>query len=177
MTISNSTVRKQLFCLIFLAASHVGMAQTNLPKTLSQAHVQTIQLSSEEILQAFANVRDDAEVQDVTGTRAVNYWYAEGRFVSRWSNGIDCGEVVGAWRVENNLRCITISSGLAQRIGKESCSAVFRRGKKYLSSNSDGSIHGIHTLSPLLEPSEAITSDASTHLQVQTPKMEQDCDF
>ena len=39
MTISNSTVRKQLFCLIFLAASHVGMAQTNLPKTLSQDSV------------------------------------------------------------------------------------------------------------------------------------------
>ena len=39
MIISNSTVRKQTFCVIFLAGSRMGMAQTNLPKTLSQDSV------------------------------------------------------------------------------------------------------------------------------------------
>lgn len=109
-----------------------------------------MQLSGEEILQAFNDVRDDAKVQDAAGTRAVNYWYADGRFVSRWNNAVDSGEVAGTWRVENDLRCITISSGLAQRIGQESCGPVFRRGNTYLSFNPDGSVHGIHTLSPLL---------------------------
>ena len=33
-----------------------------------------IALTTQEIRDAFTNVRDDAEVQDAAGTRAVNYW-------------------------------------------------------------------------------------------------------
>ena len=77
-----------------------------------------------------------------------------GRFISRWSNSVDSGEVVGTWRVENNQRCITISKGVPQRVGKESCGPIFRRGNTYLSINADGSIHGIHSLTPLSQVSK-----------------------
>ena len=145
---------QQLFCLTFFAGSPLAIAEAARAAGPGEPEVQTIQLSDTEILRAFSDVRDDAEVQDAASTRAVNYWYADGRFISLWNNGIDSGEVTGTWRVENNLRCITISAGLPERIGEESCNPVFRRGDKYVSFNSDGSIHGIHTLSPLLQSSE-----------------------
>ncbi|MFK8048380.1 MAG: hypothetical protein AB8B81_08105 [Halioglobus sp.] len=137
------------FCVAAISSFSSALAQTNLPKTLSAPDETAIQLTDEEIIRAFSDVRDNAEVQDVAKTRAVNSWYADGRFISRWNNGVDSGEVTGTWRVENDLRCVTISSGLPQRHGQESCGPVYRRGSKYLSVNSDGSIHGIHTLSPL----------------------------
>ncbi len=37
-------------------------------------------LTTEEILSAFSDVVDSAEVQDSRGTTALNYWYADGRF-------------------------------------------------------------------------------------------------
>ena len=158
MTTSNDIVNGRIlylcfFCLACLATSPSARAETNVPEAASEPDASAVQLSDEEILQAFANVRDDAIVQDAAGTRAVNRWHADGRFMSRWSNGTDSGEVTGTWRVENDLRCITISTGLPQRVGQESCGPVFRRGSKYLSINSDGSIHGVHTLSPLVQPS------------------------
>ena len=108
-----------------------------------------VRLSTEEIKQAFANVRDEAQVQDSAGTTAVNYWYADGRFVNEWSSQNDSGRVTGRWRAENDQRCILISSGLPDRIGKETCGPVYRRGQIYLSLNPDGSIHGKHRLSPM----------------------------
>lgn len=144
----------RFFCLASLLISPLAMTETKLPKILSEPEAPAIPLDGEEILQAFADVRDDAKVQDAAGSRAVNLWYTDGTFISRWSNGVDSGEVTGTWRVENDMRCITISTGLPQRVGKESCAAVFRRGSEYLSFNSDGSIHGIHTLSSLKRPSK-----------------------
>lgn len=108
-------------------------------------------LSSAAIVRAFADVRDDAQVQDATDTTAVNHWYADGRFTNRWTNTIGTGEVTGRWRAANDQRCITILSGLPTREGKETCSPVYRRGDTYLSLNSDGSIHGIHKLTPMVQ--------------------------
>lgn len=108
-----------------------------------------VQLTGEKITQTFANVRDHAEVQDSAKTRAENTWCANGQFISRWRNAKNSGVVTGTWRVKEDLRCITILSGVESRIGKESCSPVFKSGSKYLSKNQDGTIHGIHTLSSL----------------------------
>ena len=107
------------------------------------------QLSTAAIIQAFNNVRDEAQVQDAAGTSAVNHWYADGRFSNRWRNTAGSGEVTGRWRAADDQRCVTILSGLPAREGKETCSPVYRRGDRYLSLNPDGSIHGIHTLTPL----------------------------
>lgn len=109
------------------------------------------QLTGEEILQAFANVRDDAVVQDKVGTRAVNYWYADGKFISRWSNERGAGDVSGSWRVQNGLRCTTVRTGIPGRMVEESCGAILRSGSNFISLNADGSIHGVHTLSRIPE--------------------------
>ena len=108
-----------------------------------------IQLTGDEILAAFNDVRDDAVVQDSDGTRAVNYWYADGRLVNNWANESDSGTVKANWRVEDDLRCVTIVSGLPERVDVETCGPVHRRGDQYLSFNQDGSVHGVHTLTPL----------------------------
>ena len=109
-------------------------------------------LSTEEIRRVFADVRDDAELQDAVGTRAVNYWYSNGTFTNEWSNARGSGKVTGRWRAHDNQRCIIITTGLPDRTGKESCGPLFRRGQKIISVSSDGGIHGIHTLSTIDRP-------------------------
>ncbi len=108
-----------------------------------------IALNTEEISQAFADVKDQAEVQDVSGTRAVNHWFANGTFTNSWSNATGSGEVVGRWWAEDNKRCVLITDGLPERGGVAECSPIYRHGDTYLSIESDGSIHGVHRLSPI----------------------------
>ncbi len=107
------------------------------------------QLSTQEIQCLFSDVRDDASVQDSAGTKAINYWYGDGSFTNQWSNDRGSGEVRGHWRAHNNRRCIVITEGLPERIGVESCAPMYRNDNRYFSVNSDGSVHGIHRLSPL----------------------------
>ncbi len=108
-----------------------------------------VALSTDEIRTAFSNVRDDAEVQDSSGTRATNYWYADGTFTNAWRNASGSGEVAGRWWAEDGKRCVVITSGLPDREGVEQCSPVYRHSNTYLSIESDGSIHGVHRLSPI----------------------------
>lgn len=140
-----------LVYLVYSLCSFSVSAETSLTGSPGEIDSPARQLSGEEILRDFADVQDDARVQDAAGTTAVNHWYADGRFVNRWSNGKDSGEVTGTWRVEKDQRCVTIATGLPEREGQESCGPVFQRGSEYLSFNPDGSIHGIHSLSPLLQ--------------------------
>lgn len=81
----------------------------------------------------------------------VNHWYADGKFISFWSTKLASGKVTGTWRVENNLRCITITAGVSGRVGVERCGPLYRKGDQFLTFNPDGSVHGIHTLKSLLE--------------------------
>ena len=106
-------------------------------------------LTTDEIRRVFSGVRDDALVQDAEGTRAVNYWCADGTFVSSWSNGSTSGRVAGRWRAIDNQRCVAILSGPEEYAGTERCGPIVRSGEQYLSFDPDGSIHGIHTLSPI----------------------------
>ncbi len=108
-----------------------------------------VALSTDEIRTAFSNVRDDAEVQDSSDTRATNYWYADGTFTNAWRNACGSGEVTGRWWAEDGKRCVVITGGLPDREGVEQCSPVYRHSNTYLSIESDGSIHGVHRLSPI----------------------------
>ena len=110
---------------------------------------EAIRLSSAEIQQAFSGVRDLASVQDNAGTTAVNTWHSDGSFVNRWKNAERSGEVRGRWWVRDDRRCIVIDEGLPGREGVESCTPLYREGQHYFSVNQDGSVHGIHQLSPL----------------------------
>ena len=113
-----------------------------------------VRMTSEDIKRLFSGVTDNAEVQDSRGTSAVNYWYADGSFVNRWSNEVASGEVRGTWSARNGERCIVITSGLPERIGIERCAPLYQQGSKIYSLNPDGSVHGVHRLSPLPNSSD-----------------------
>ena len=134
-------MRQGAATLLLLALCDTSAADTALPEHATR-------LVTSEIRAAFANVRDDARVQDAAGTRAVNVWHADGHFVNNWHNAGGSGEVRGRWRAHDNMRCITIESGLEDRIGVESCKPMYRLGEDYYSVNPDGTVHGVHRLSP-----------------------------
>lgn len=147
-------VTKKLFSLCTLLATLVVASP---PESLQKIDPEP--LTGSEIIMAFANVRDIAQVQDVAKTSAVNTWCANGHFISRWRNDKSSGVVTGTWRVKDDLRCITIQTGLVSREGKESCNPIFRSGKKYYTYNSDGSVHGIHELFALSDASCQVGND------------------
>ncbi len=110
-------------------------------------------LAGDAITAAFADTVDTALVQDNAGTRALNYWFADGRLVNEWANAHGAGRVTGQWRVRGGQRCVVIESGLPEELLKgqatERCSPVYRQGEYYLSVNADGSVHGIHSPRPM----------------------------
>lgn len=140
--------------LIIVALAGLGSWLPSYGAPAISAPEGAVALTTGEIRERFSGVRDHAEVQDEESTRAVNDWYADGRFLVRWSNQSESGEVSGKWWAENNMRCIEIQSGLADREGVTSCSPVYRQGDVLLSVERDGRIHGVHRLTPLLGGSD-----------------------
>lgn len=107
------------------------------------------ELSGEEIVQAFSNVRDIAAIQDSENTTAENFWYADGHFVNNWQNAEQSGTVRGRWSVQRGQRCVFIESGIEGLVGEQRCGAIVKQGSEYLSFNPDGTVHARHTLSAL----------------------------
>ena len=120
-----------------------------------------IRLTSTEITRLFSDVIDRGEVQNQRGISAETHWHADGTFVSRWwiqaSTATDASdvrdkgavkwEVTGRWRTERDLRCVTFDSGAQP---DWSCAEVWLLDDgRILSLNPDGSVHGLHRLSPL----------------------------
>ena len=121
-------------------------------------------LTSTEITRLFSDVIDRGEVQNQRGISAETHWHADGTFVSRWwtqaSTATDASdvsdvrdkgavkrEVMGRWRTERDLRCVTVDSGTQP---DWSCAEVWLLDDgRILSLNPDGSAHGLHRLSPL----------------------------
>ena len=120
----------------------VAVAQPALP-------ADALRLTSSEIVAAFSDVRDEGEVQDGSGGVAVNHWFADGRFRSEWHSAAGTGIVTGRWRAAEDMRCIVIDSGLPEREGAEECTPIYRHGERYISVNPSGTVHGLHTLSPM----------------------------
>lgn len=112
-------------------------------------------LTSREILETFANVRDEAALRDANRTRAVNHWYADGTFTTEWSNELSQGTVIGSWLSENNQRCVIIAEGQQNTEGQKRCSPIYRFKYRYFSLNPNGSIHAQHLLSPIGAPNLA----------------------
>ncbi len=106
-------------------------------------------LNTEQILNTFADVRDDAAIQDSAGSTAVNHWYADGRFINHWQNANDSGTNSGRWSARDNKRCVLIESGMESLVGRERCGSIYRRGSHYVTLNPDGSVHALHSLSPI----------------------------
>ena len=112
-------------------------------------------LATDQITEMFSNVIDRGEVQDGRGISAETHWFADGTFVSRWwtevhdasAEGAVEHEVTGRWRTERDLRCVTFGS---ETQPDWSCAEVWLLADgRVLSLNPDGSVHGLHRLSPL----------------------------
>ena len=127
-------------------------------------------LKSTEITRLFSDVIDRGEVQNQRGISAETHWHADGTFVTWWwtqastvtdaSDASDASdvsdvrdkgavkrEVTGRWRTERDLRCVTFDSGTQP---DWSCAEVWLLADgRVLSLNPDGSLHGLHRLSPL----------------------------
>jgi len=102
------------------------------------------QLSGEAIARTFADVVDTAIVKDLEHGRATNYWYGDGRFTSEWSSQHGGGMVTGTWHVEDDQRCVTVSSGLPDETAHKTCSPLYQCRDSIVSLNADGSVHGVH---------------------------------
>lgn len=107
-------------------------------------------LTDAHILDAFHNVRDDARVADAAGTAATNFWHGDGTFESNWSNGEASGVVTGTWAVRDNMRCVTIASG-SESQEQQRCGPIYEFEGNYFSTNADGTLHGMHRVTPLAE--------------------------
>ncbi|MCR9185469.1 MAG: hypothetical protein NXH81_08740 [Halieaceae bacterium] len=142
MTLSEICLRAAGACFLCVGLTHIAAAQVGLPAN-------AVQLTSSEIEAAFANVRDNAEVQDGRGGEAVNHWFADGRFTSEWRSAAGRGTVSGYWRAVDDRRCIIIETGLPERAGVEECTPLYRLDNQYISVNAAGTVHGLHTLSPI----------------------------
>jgi hypothetical protein len=111
------------------------------------------QLTTAQITDLFSDVIDRGEVQNQRGISAETHWQADGTFVSQWTREASGDgdpvkrQIRGRWRVENDLRCVTFSTG---NQSDWSCAEVWMLDDgRVLSLNPDGSIHGLHRLSPL----------------------------
>lgn len=130
-----------------------------------------VQLSGEEIIQTFSNVKDSAAIQDEQNTTANNLWFADGRFVNHWRNAEQSGTVRGRWSVQRGERCVLIESGLQGVIGEQRCGPIVKEQvgdeSEYLSFNADGSVHARHTLTSMtaaeIAQGAAATTDDSTN--------------
>ena len=118
-------------------------------------------LKSTEITRLFSDVIDRGEAQNERGISAETHWHAGGTLLSRWwteanpvsdtrgtsDKGAVTREVMGRWRAENDLRCVTFDRGTQP---DWSCAEVWLLDDgRILSINPDGSAHGLHRLPPL----------------------------
>lgn len=144
----------RLILVLCFASSALGMeAESISEEKLTSGPMGKTQLTTAQITDLFSDVIDRGEVQNQRGISAETHWHADGTFVSQWTreaNGDDDPikrQVRGRWRVESNLRCVTFSTGNQP---DWSCAEVWLLDDgRVLSLNPDGSIHGLHRLSPL----------------------------
>ena len=144
----------RLILVLCFATSVLGMeAESSSEEELTSRPMGKTQLTAAQITDLFSDVIDRGEVQNQRGISAETHWHADGTFVSQWfKEASGDGDSVkrqirGRWRVENDLRCVTFSTG---NQSDWSCAEVWLLDDgRLLSLNPDGSIHGLHRLSPL----------------------------
>lgn len=144
----------RLILVLCFASSALGMeAESISEEKLTSGPMGKTQLTTAQITDLFSDVIDRGEVQNQRGISAETHWHADGTFVSQWTREANGDgepikrQVRGRWRVESNLRCVTFSTGNQP---DWSCAEVWLLDDgRVLSLNPDGSIHGLHRLSPL----------------------------
>ena len=134
---------KLFLVLIPLIFSAFGCAVVS--KTLPE---DAVPLSTEEIVSTFSGVKESYVGKDNPEVTATAIWDADGDFKASWAAGNHKGDVTGEWYAENGERCI--KNDLPNDDGTDlECHAIYKTGDVYTSVNKDGSVHGIHSLTPL----------------------------
>tara|TARA_E500000178_G_scaffold327215_1_gene356114 strand:- start:714 stop:1211 length:498 start_codon:yes stop_codon:yes gene_type:complete len=141
-----------LCCAATVLSAHAQQTRQNETGAVYEGQTR---LATDQITEMFSNVIDRGEVQDGRGISAETHWFADGTFVSRWwseahdasAEGAVEHEVTGRWRTERDLRCVIFGS---ETQPDWSCAEVWLLADgRVLSLNPDGSVHGLHRLSPL----------------------------
>lgn len=108
-----------------------------------------VPLSTEEITTTFSGVTEKYTGRDNTAVTATGTFGEAGEFAASWSAGNQKGDVTGEWYAEDGKRCLKTVSSDGGSTDIE-CHTIYKTGDVYTSVNDDGSIHGIHSLTPLL---------------------------
>jgi len=107
-----------------------------------------VPLSTEEIAATFSGVTEKYKGRDNPGVSAVGKFREGGEFSASWSAGNQSGNVEGEWYAEDGKRCLNTVSSETGTTDVE-CHSIYKSGDVYMSMNDDGSIHGIHALTPM----------------------------
>lgn len=107
-----------------------------------------VPLSTEEITATFAGVKENYKGRDNPAVTATGTFGEDGEFAASWSAGSQSGDVTGEWYAEDGKRCLKTINSNGGSTDIE-CHAIYKTGEVYTSLNDDGSIHGIHSLTPM----------------------------
>lgn len=137
---------KHVVALISLTFLVYGCATTSPEELLIEQG--SHKMTPDEITRTFTNVKEQYVGRDNPEITAEAEWHADGAFKATWKSGENTGDTVGTWYVENEMRCIKHDVPLPNGVDTE-CHTMYLTGDTYTSFNQDGSIHGVHTISPL----------------------------
>lgn len=107
-----------------------------------------VPLSTEVIITTFSGVKESYIGKDNPAVTATANFGENGEFEASWKAGKHKGDVSGEWYAENGKRCLKNEKPNQGGTNLE-CHAIYKTGNVYTSVNEDGSVHGIHLLTPL----------------------------
>lgn len=107
-----------------------------------------VALSTEEINSTFSGVKESYVGKDDTAVSATATFGEDGAYEGSWKAGKHNGKVSGEWYAEDGKRCLKDEKPDGGGTHLE-CHAIYKTGDVYTSVNEDGTVHGVHTLTPL----------------------------
>lgn len=139
---SNQRDIMKLFLVLipFLVSVYGCAAMNTIPED-------AVPLSNEEIVKTFSGVTESYKGRDIPGMTATGKFGADGRFEASWSVGKHKGVAIGEWYAENGKRCLKEEKPNGET--NLECIEFYKTGDVYTSLNENGSVHGIHSLTPL----------------------------
>ena len=107
-----------------------------------------ISLTTEEITTTFSGVSESYVGKDNPAVTATATFGKAGEYEASWVAGNQNGKSSGEWYADNGKRCLKENKPDKGGVSVE-CHTFYKTGNLYTSVNDDGSVHGVHTLSPL----------------------------
>jgi len=109
--------------------------------------VGAVPLTTDEITTTFSGTKESYVGKDNPSVTANATFGVGGEYEASWAAGNQKGTAKGEWYAEDGKRCLKENKS-GEEVSLE-CHIFYKTGSVYTSVNEDGSIHGIHTLTPL----------------------------